>query len=184
MGIMGTFILLATEATAEAAEHGGFGLNLNLLETNLFNLAIIGGLLFVFGRKFLGNILSERRARIEAAIQEAETKRKQAEANLKEAQTKLAQAQAEAAKIRSDAQTSAESAKEAILAKAAQDVERLKQTAAQDLNAEQEKAIAQLRAIVSAQALERVENYLRTQLDDSAQQQVVDRSIATITGGR
>ncbi len=57
MGIMGTFLLLAAEANAvhselaEGAAEGGFGLNLDLFETNLVNLAILVGILFYFGRK-------------------------------------------------------------------------------------------------------------------------------------
>lgn len=45
MGIMGTLILLATEAVAGHAEEGGFGLNLDILETNIINLAILVGVL-------------------------------------------------------------------------------------------------------------------------------------------
>ncbi|NJK69970.1 MAG: F0F1 ATP synthase subunit B, partial [Microcoleus sp. SU_5_3] len=42
---MGTVLLLATEASRE----GGFGLNFDILETNLINLSIVIGLLFYFG---------------------------------------------------------------------------------------------------------------------------------------
>lgn len=189
MDIMGTFLLLATEALsagAELAEEAGghgFGLNLDFLETNLFNLAIIIGALFFFGRKFLGNILTERRSKIEAAIQEAQGKQKEAAASLADAQQNLAQAQAEAQRIRAAAEESAKVSKEQILAKAAQDIKRLKETAAQDLNSEQEKAIEQLRQRVATLALQQVESHLRNQLDENAQQQLIDRSIAQVGGG-
>jgi F-type H+-transporting ATPase subunit b len=189
MGIMGTFFLLAEVAhsagseLAEAEGHGGFGLNTDIFEANLINLAILIGVLFYFGRKLLGNILRERRSRIETAIREAEQRQKEAAAALSDAQQKLTQAQAEAERIRKDAEESAKAAREAILAKAAKDVERLQKTAVEDLNTERERAIAELRAQVSAMALQRVESQLKSQLDDAAQQQLIDSSIASV-GGR
>jgi len=188
MGIMGTFFLLAELAhsagseVAEAEGHGGFGLNFDILEANLINLLILIGVLFYFGRKVVGNILSERRSRIETAIKEAEQRQKEAAAALSEAQQKLTQAQAEAERIRKAAEESAQVAKETILAKSLQDVERLKETAAQDLNSEREKAIAELRQRVAAMAMQKVESQLKSHLDDSAQQQLIDRSIALIGG--
>lgn len=176
---MGTFLLLAT-AEAEAAH--GFGLNANILETNLINLAIVIGVLFYFGRKFIGNILTERRAKIETAIKEAEQRQREAAAALADAQQKLMQAQTEAERIRKEAEKNAQAAKEAVMATAAQDVERLKATAAQDLNSEREKAIAELRQRVAAMAMEQVESRLKSQLDESAQQQLLDRSIALLGG--
>ncbi len=95
MKVMESLILL----TAEAAEEG-FGLNLNILQTNLINLAVVLGVVFYFGRNILGKTLQERQSNIEAALQEAEQKQKQAAAGLAEQQQKLDQAQAEAQRIR------------------------------------------------------------------------------------
>lgn len=184
MGIMGTFLLLAAEASAvhaEMAEEGaarGFGLNLDILETNFINLAILAGALFFYGRKLLTNILTERRAAIATAIEEAERRAQEAATALSLVQSKLTQAQAEAERIRQAAEGSAKNAKEAILAKAVLDVQRLKETAANDLNAERDKAIAQLRSRVVAMALQKAESQLRGGISSDAQQQLIDRSIA------
>ncbi|QYO64887.1 hypothetical protein [Leptolyngbya sp. 7M] len=99
---MGTLILL----TAEAAHEGGFGLNFNILETNIINLAIVIGVLVYFGRNILGKILADRRSQIEQAIQEAEGRVKEAAAALAEQQRKLAQAQTEAQRIKANAEAS------------------------------------------------------------------------------
>ncbi|HLO47068.1 MAG TPA: F0F1 ATP synthase subunit B [Kamptonema sp.] len=176
---MGTVLLLAVEASHE----GGFGLNFNILETNLINLIIAIGVVVYFGRGFLVKTLSERRAAIEEAINEAEKRQKDAASSLAEEQQKLTQAQAEAERIRAAAIENAKAAKEAILTQAAQDVERMKAEAGRELDAERERAIAQLRTVVASMALERVENQLKTSLDDSAQNQLIDRSIALL-GGR
>ncbi|HEY9909288.1 MAG TPA: F0F1 ATP synthase subunit B [Thermosynechococcaceae cyanobacterium] len=172
--------ILGTEA-AEAAE-GGFGFNFDVLGSNLFNLAIVYVILFYFGRGFLSKALGGRRAAIETAIQEAEARQKTASAALTEQQQKLAQAQTEATQIRASAEEGAKSAKADILAKAEQDVQRLKEAAAQDLNTEQERVINELRQRVVALALQKVEAELPNRVNDSTQQQLIDRSIALLGG--
>ncbi|MEL6500943.1 MAG: F0F1 ATP synthase subunit B [Cyanobacteria bacterium J06623_1] len=175
---MGTFFLLNAEAGAES----GFGFNFDIIETNLINLGIILVLLIVYGGKVVGNILSERRAKIEAEIKSAEARAKESKDALAVAQKNLKEAQANAVNIRTEAEANAEKAKETILAKGQQEVERLKATAAADLSSEQDRAIAQLRAKVVEMALSRVESRMGEVLDDDKQRQLVDRSIANIGG--
>jgi F-type H+-transporting ATPase subunit b len=161
---------------------GGVSLNPDLIETNLFNLILVLVFLFVFGRKFLNNILTERREAIEIAIKDTEDRQKQAAAALAVAKKNLAEAQAEAANIRQTATTSAANAKAEIAAKAAADIERMQQLAAASTDSEQDKAIAELRARVTALAMERAEAQLKTLLTASAQTELVDRSIALVGG--
>ena len=184
MVTIGSLFLLAAEASAAHSEvaEGGFGLNFDILETNLINLGLLIGILVYFGRPLLSNILSERRSNIEAQIRQAEQRAEEAAAELAQAQEKLTQAQAEAQRILTAAQESAQAAKQAILVRAEQDVQKLKETAAADLNTEREKAIAQLRASVVASALQKVESELLTGVADDAQQTLIDRSIALIGG--
>lgn len=182
---MGIYLWLASSANAVIAEveEGGFGLNFDILETNLINLAIVIGILFYFGRKFLGGILSERRARLEEAIRDAEQRKQEAAAALAEQQQKLAQAQAEAKRILEAARENAEKAKADILAQAERDVERMRASAAQDLSSQQERIMAELRQRIAALAMERAEAQLSDRLTDETQQQLLNRSIAQL-GGR
>lgn len=175
--------ILGLLATAAEVEERGFGLNFDILDTNLINLAIIVALLVYGGRNFLGNILSERKAAIEAELAEVEQKNKEAQSALADQKAKLAQAKTEAERLIATAHDNAKAAREAILAQAAQDVERLKASAAQDLNAEQERAIAQLRQRVVTLALQDAEAKAAQQLDGSAQRKLIDRSLAML-GGR
>jgi F-type H+-transporting ATPase subunit b len=187
---MGSFLWLATEAStaaselAEAAAEGGFRLNFDLLGTNLINLVILIAVVIYFGRQFLTKILLERRSVIEAAIQEVEKRRQDAAAALAEQQQKLAQAQAEVEQIRRSAAESAKATKEAILAQAQEDVRRLRDVAAQDLNSVRDKAIAQLRQRVAAQAMALAESQLKSRMDESAQQGLIERSITLLGGVR
>lgn len=175
---MGTFVLL----TAEAVEESGIGLNLDILETNIINLAIIIGVLIYFGRGFLGKTLVDRRARIEEAIKDAEGRKQQAAAALAGEQQKLAQAQSEATRILAEAEERAKTVREAVLAKAQEDVQRMRASAAQDLNSQQERVINELRQRVATLALQQVESQLRSGLSEDTQQQLIDRSIAMIGG--
>lgn len=174
---MGTFIIL----TAEAAE-SGIHLNFDILETNIINLAIVIGVLVYFGRGVLGKTLADRKAQIETAIREAETRKKEAAAALADEQQKLAQAQTEASRILAEAQERAKAVHESILAEAQAEMERLKAAEAQDLSRQQERAMAELRQRIAALALERVESQLQSGIGESTQQQLIDRSIATIGG--
>lgn len=177
---MENLLLLATEA-AEHGEHG-FGLNLDLFETNLINLSIIITLLVVVGRKVVGGILSERQAKIEAAIKDAEQRKQSAVSALAEQQQKLAQAKADAKTILANAQERAEKSKQAILAKADADVAQLKAAADADMGAQQEKAIAELRQRVTELALADVSRQLSQGVDDATQQRLIDNSIAMLGG--
>lgn len=176
MVMIGSFTLLAME-------EGGFGLNFDILEANLINLALLLGILFYFGRKVITDVLSARRTKIAQAIQEAEQRQQKAANALAEQQKKLTQAQTQAERIRQEAQESAQAAKTKIMAQATQDVERMQETAAQDLTSEQERVITQLKQRVAALAIEQVQSQLSNQLDEEAQQQLIQRSIAQLGGG-
>ena len=189
MGIMNSLLLLMTAASAVNAEvalpeaEGGFGFNFDILGTNLINIAIIIGGLIVFGGKLVGKTLSQRRESIETAIFSAEQRQKEATAALAQQQQKLAQAQTEAERIRKSAEESAEVAYLNIMTQATQDIERLQETASQDLNSERERAIAAVRSRVVGMALQKVESQLKSGVNEAAQQQLIDRSIALL-GGR
>ncbi|HEY9762134.1 MAG TPA: F0F1 ATP synthase subunit B [Trichocoleus sp.] len=167
-----------------ATEEGGFGLNIDILETNLINLSLVIGILVYFGSKFLGNTLSARRAAIEEAIREAERRKEEAASALAEQQQKLALAKDEAQKILANAEQSAVRARESILAQAQTDVERLRANAAQDLTSQQERIIRELRQQIAATAVQRAEAELPGRLNDDIQHRLVDASIAMLGGSR
>lgn len=165
-----------------ASEEGGFGLNFDILETNLINLVIIIGVLIYFGSNFLGKTLSDRRADIESAIKDAEARQQKAAAALAEQQKNLKQAEADAQQILAAAKENAEKAKASILAQSEKDVERLQASAQQDLDSQQERVLQELRQRVADMAMGRVEEQLPERLNDAVQTQLVDKSIALLGG--
>lgn len=184
---MDIFLQLANRSTilasemAESAE-GGFGLNLDIFEANVINLAIVIGILVYFGRGFLSSTLGNRSAAIEKALNEAEVKRAETAKLLAAEQAKLKAAQAEAAGIIAKAEGDAQKARESILATAAADVARMKQEASADLGAEQAKILAELRVRVAELAMAKAASQIPSRLNDDSQQRLVDRSISLLGG--
>ena len=163
-----------------ATEEGGFGLNFNILESNLINLVIIWGVLFYFGRKFLGNTLSSRRATIEEAIQDAERRQREAAKALDEQNQKLAQAQSKAKEIIETGKQNASKVRDNVLAQAKADVERMQAAAAQDVSYQQERVMRELRQRIAELAIARAENELPARLSPEVQTSLVDKSIALL----
>jgi F-type H+-transporting ATPase subunit b len=184
---MGMFYWLATaaaEGVSEAAETHGFGLNFDILETNLINLSIVIGVVVYFGRGFLGGILSERKSAIATQINESESSKQKALQAQTEQEKKLAQAEAEAQQILANAEQGSKKVKEDILAQAILEIQRMEEGATADQTSSQERAIAELRQRVVELSLKKVEEELDAQLrnNPAAQQKLIDRSIALLGG--
>lgn len=167
-----------------AEAEGGLGVNPDLFGSNLINLIIVIGVLYYFGRGFLGKILSDRRNTIETDIKDAEQKASQAEAQLKTANADLEQAQAQAKRIVADAQERAKAVKAQIMDETRAEIERLKTSSAQELQSDESRAMAQLRQRAVNLAIEEARTYLRDRLNAEDQQQIIDRSISQIGGQR
>lgn len=163
-----------------ATEEGGFGLNLDILETNVINLVIIWGVLYYFGSKFLGNILSSRRATIEEAILDAERRQREAAKALDEQNRNLAQAQSTAQEIIETAKQNAVKVREDLLAQAQVDVARLQAAAAQDVSFQQERVLRELRQRIAELAIAQAENELPARLTPEVQTALIDKSIALL----
>ena len=89
-------------------------------------------------------------------------------------------AKKEAERIKTEAKTNAEAAREAVLAQSAKDIERLKAAAAQDMSSQQERVMQELRQRVSAMAVDKVRSRLPETLNDDVQRKLVDQSIARL----
>ncbi len=172
--------ILASEM-AESAE-GGFGLNFDIFEANVINLAIVIGILVYFGRGVLSNTLGGRSSAIEKALNEAEVKRAETAKLLAAEQEKLKSAKAEAASIVAKADGDAKRASDAILASAAAEVARMKQDAAANLGSEQARILAELRVRIAELAMAKAASDMSGRLNNDVQQRLVDRSISLLGG--
>lgn len=158
----------------------GFGINLNLFETNLINLVIVIGVLGWFLKGFLGGILERRRQAILHDLDDAETRLKKATADLAKAQADLAAAQQKAETILADGKARAEAIrldgeKRTISAMAA-----LKQDALSELTAEGARLSEQLRREAAMAAIDKAMAELPGRLDANGQARLIDASIANL----
>jgi F-type H+-transporting ATPase subunit b len=162
------------------ASHGGFGLNLNLFETNILNLAVVIFGLYKFLPNFLGGILERRRAIILADLKDAEERLAAAGTALSQAQQDLAAAQQKAEQIRADGKARAEAIRLESEKRTVEEMARVKQGAVADLNAEASRVTDQLRREAARLAIEKALASLPGQLTDEAQAALVNNSIQTL----
>jgi len=84
------------------AEEEGISLNHDILETGLFNILALVGILIFVGKDFLGSSLEERKATILQNVQDAEDRLSEAQKRLAEAQKQLNQAHVVINEIKSE----------------------------------------------------------------------------------
>jgi F-type H+-transporting ATPase subunit b len=162
------------------ASHGSFGLNLNVFETNIVNLAIVIFGLYKFLPNFLGGILERRRAIILADLKDAEERLASATSALAQAQADLAAAQQKAEQIRADGKTRAEAIRFESEKRTIEEMARLKQGAAADLDAEAARVSNMLRREAARLAIEKALASLPGKLSPEAQAQLLSQSINTL----
>ena len=152
----------------------GFGLNLNLFETNIINLAVVIFGLYKFLPGFVGKILERRRAAILSDLKDAEERLIQANNSLSKAKEELASAKQKADKIRNDCKARAESIRLESEKKTVEEMARIKQGAASDLNVEAARISAQLRREAAKLAIEKALSTLSGSLDKKSQDKLVE----------
>ena len=162
------------------ANHGGFGLNLNVFETNVINLAIVIFGLYKFLPNFLGGILERRRAIILADLNDAEERLATATTSLAQAQQDLAAAQQKAEQIRADGKARAEAIRLESEKRTIEEMARVKQGAAADLDAEAARVSNQLRREAARLAIEKALASLPGKLSADAQAKLVNQSIQSL----
>jgi len=158
----------------------GFGLNLNLFETNILNLAVVIFGLYKFLPGFLGKILERRRSSILSDLKDAEERLIQANDALSKAQDELACAKEKAEKIRNDCKARAESIRLESEKKTVEEMARIKQGAASDLNAEAARVTTQLRKEAAELAIQKALLILPKKLDSKTQDNFLKQSIKNI----
>ena len=162
------------------ASHSGFGLNLNLFETNIINLAIVIAGLVYFLKGFLGGILERRRSTILTDLKDAEDRLATATTSLAAAQKDLAEAQVKAESIRAEGLSRAEGIRLESEKRTVEEMARMKQDSASDLDAEAARVNGQLRREAARLAIEKALSALPGKLDSKAQAKLIDQSIQSL----
>ena len=158
----------------------GFGLNLDLFETNIINLAVVIFGLYKFLPGFLGKILEKRRTTILTDLKDAEERLSQAKNSLSKAKDELASAKQKAEKIRNDCKARAEAIRLDSEKRTVEEMARIKQGAASDLTAEAARVTSQLRKEAAELAIEKALAILPKKLDTNTQDNFLKQSIKNI----
>jgi len=162
------------------ASHGSFGINFDIFETNIINLAIVIAGLVWFLRGFLGGILERRRERILGELKEAEERLVAANASLAEAQKNLGEARALAEKIRADGKLRAEAVRLESEKRTLEEMSRLKQDSQSDLQSEISRVSRLLQREAAEMAIAKALESLPGRLDPALQARLIDQSIQSM----
>nr|YP_009943636.1 ATP synthase CF0 subunit I [Scapania ampliata]QOD95469.1 ATP synthase CF0 subunit I [Scapania ampliata] len=157
-----------------------FGLNTNLLETNLINLGVVLGLLVYFGKGVLSNLLKNRKLTILNTIRDAEERYKEATDKLKQATTRLQQAKIKADNIRINGLSQMDREKKDLIDAADEDSKRLEDSKNATIRFEKQRAIEQVRQQVSRLALERALETLKNSLNSELHLRMIDHNIGLL----
>jgi len=160
----------------------GFGVNTNILETNVLNLAVVLVILVVLGSDVVTSILDSRRERILQSVQSADKRFQEAQAKLNEAQAALAKAQEQALTIRSAGEETVQQTTVLLAQQAEEEMKRLEEGKIATLALAEQKATKQVQQSLAALALDKASSKLKKQLTDmSVQKKLVDLQIGVFT---
>jgi F-type H+-transporting ATPase subunit b len=160
----------------------GFGLNTNLFETNIVNLAILWFGLFSFLKDPLVSSLDERKSKIQIAIQEAEEQLEEAKSRLQEAEKQSSQLQLVLDPIKTEAENSAKNLKDSILAQGKNDIEAITVRAKGQIFSLESQIKEEIFSHVIDLALKRVQSQLESNLSQSMQVKIIDANISRLGG--
>lgn len=180
-------------AAALAAAEGGEAAS-EPFQINLFWIIVAATtfvLFFFLVREFaLGGLqqtLQERRERIEQGLKDAEQARRDRESAEQERLAALQEARREANEIIDRAQRAAAESRERDMAATRDELARLRERASAEIDAEKQRAIAELRAEVTDLALAAAGRVVRESMTDDRQRRLVEEflrdSAAGVSGG-
>nr|YP_010282680.1 ATP synthase CF0 subunit I [Campsis grandiflora]UEQ12274.1 ATP synthase CF0 subunit I [Campsis grandiflora]UKB86458.1 CF0 subunit I [Campsis grandiflora]ULC84448.1 ATP synthase CF0 subunit I [Campsis grandiflora]WAL04372.1 ATP synthase CF0 subunit I [Campsis grandiflora] len=133
---------------------GSFGLNTDILATNLINLSVVIGVLIFFGKGVLSDLLDNRKQRILNTIRNSEELRGGAIEQLEKARARLQKVEMEADQYRVNGYSEIEREKWNLINSTYKTLEQLENSKNQTIQFEQQRAINQVRQRVFQQALQ------------------------------
>jgi len=174
----------AAAAVSQAAETGG-GLAINFFwivvaSLNFIVFAVI--LYLAFGRQVSG-MLAARRERIEQGLRDAEQARRDRESAGQERLAALVEARREANEILARAQKVAQETRDADIAATREELERMRERASTEIEAEKHRAIADLRAEVADLALAAAGKVVGESMTGDRQRRLVEEFLQETAAG-
>nr|YP_010335841.1 ATP synthase CFO B subunit subunit I [Chroothece richteriana]UNJ14247.1 ATP synthase CFO B subunit subunit I [Chroothece richteriana] len=160
----------------------GFGINTDILDTNIINLGILIALLIYVGKQAIVSLLDNRQQKVLNSLQEAEDRQQQANARLAEARAQLEQTQIVIAEIKKEAESTAQQVRESTFNQGKLDIERLVSSGKNSIVSAELQVKKKLLQQVSKLALERVLTQLKAEINADMQSKIIDDNIASLGG--
>nr|YP_010352291.1 ATP synthase CF0 subunit I [Polyalthia suberosa]UOL50411.1 ATP synthase CF0 subunit I [Polyalthia suberosa] len=156
---------------------GSFGLNTDILATNLINLSVVVGVLIFFGKGVLTDLLDNRKQRILSTIQNSEELRGGAIEQLEKARARLRKAEMEADEYRVNGYSEIEREKQNLINATSENLEQLENYKNETIHFEQQRAINQVRQRVFQQALQGALGTLNSRLNSELHLRTISANI-------
>ncbi len=161
------------------AEETTFQVNLFQVVIAAANFAVFLVLLWAFALKPVAKMLDDRQARIEQGLKDAEQARRDREQAEAERVAALSEARKEANDILARAQRLAQETRDADIAATREELDRMRERAAGEIDAEKQRAIAELRGEVADLALQAAERVVGESMSGERQRRLVEEFLAT-----
>lgn len=165
-------------AAAAAAENTGLEINFFWVIVAAANFLLFFAVLWTYGFKPITGMLEQRRTRIAEGLRDAETARRDREKAEAERATVIQEARREAGDIVGRAQKAAQDLREADLTATREELDRLRERAAAEIEAEKQRAIADLRAEVADLALAAAGKVVGESMTSERHRRIVEEFLA------
>jgi F-type H+-transporting ATPase subunit b len=162
---------------------GAFGVDLFKLAFQIINFLLVLYLLNRFVFKRVLALIDERQARIAKGLEQAEAAARDRELARAEREAALDEARSEAQAMISRATKIAEDSRAEIVAAARAEAEKVTGRARDEITAEKEKALAELRAHVADLALDAAGKLVRAEMSGPTQRRLVEEFLAEVPAG-
>jgi F-type H+-transporting ATPase subunit b len=161
-----------------------FGVDLPSLLFQVVNFLL---LLYLLNRLLFKRVLStldERRARIEKGLEDAEAAARDRELARAEREAAVAEARKEAQAMIARANKIAEDTRTEILGEARAEAEKVTARARDEINAEKDRAMAELRGVVADLALDAAGKLVQAEMTGATQRRLVEGFLAEVAPGK
>lgn len=170
-------------AVTQGAEAGGLAINFFWIAVASANFIVFAVILYLAFGKQVSGMLAARRERIEQGLRDAEQAKQDRESAEQERLATLTEARREANDILTRSQKVAQETRDADIAATRTELERMRTRAADEIAAEKQRALAELRGEVADLALQAASRVLHETMNDERQRRLVEEFLADPTPG-
>jgi F-type H+-transporting ATPase subunit b len=159
---------------------GSFGINTDIFETNIINLVIFVGFVFVVLSKNLSETLNTRQQKVISSIQEAEDRLQRSKTRLEEARKQLDQINLIVDDIKTEAVTAGATLQTNILVQGTEEIERLSENAKLTIKNTEVQVKRQILQQITSLTIQRARAQFKELLSYEMQEAIIDKGIADL----